>query len=135
MGARAFFRPLDAAVLLLVACASAWGFMAFRMEEGASVQVFIGNKKYGWYKLDGARHQVTVPTLIGPLVLEIGEGGAKVVSSPCRNKVCVRTGTIRHAHSEIICMPARVLVMMEADKDGDGAGKKEPGAGTDAVTY
>ncbi len=141
---RSFFRPLDALIILTVLVASVWGFLAFRMEAGASVQVFLGNKKYGWYPVSGEIHSVTIPTKIGPVLLELGAGGARIVSSPCRNKVCVRTGRIGHSHSEIICMPAQLLVIMTGSAD-DGSGKpsgsgaKESaggsGNGADAVTY
>jgi hypothetical protein len=130
----ASIRPLDAIVILLVLAASAWGFVAFHGEPGASVQVFIGNKHYGWYKTDGETRRISIPTRIGTVILEVGAGGARILSSPCRNKVCVRTGAIRQTHSEIICMPAQVLVIME----GGAAGKKPAEKsidGADAVTY
>ena len=134
---RAFFRPLDALILLIVLGASAWGFLAFRMEAGASVRIYLGNRKYGWYPVTGAKHPVSIPTRIGPVILELGEGTAKVLSSPCRNKVCVRTGGISHAHSEIICMPAQMLVVMEGKPGaGSGGGRAgDSGNGADAVTY
>ncbi|MEO7426788.1 MAG: NusG domain II-containing protein [Fibrobacteria bacterium] len=121
-------------MFLLMLAASAWGFIAFRGEAGAAIQVFIGNKHYGWYKTDGERREVSIPSRIGPVILEVGAGSARIISSPCRNKVCVRTGGIKRAHSEIICMPAQVLVIMEG-----GAGGREPARksidGADAVTY
>lgn len=127
-------RPLDAAVILLMLAASAWGFAAFHGEAGASVQVFIGNKHYGWYNTEGERREVSLPTRIGPVLLEVGAGGARILSSPCRNKVCVRTGGIRRTHSEIVCMPAQVLVIMEGGAPASKSAGKSA-AGADAVTY
>jgi hypothetical protein len=138
-----FFALPDALILALVLALSIWGFLAFRMEAGASIRVFLGNKKFGWYRIDGPPRQVEIPSRIGPVVLEVGGGMAKIISSPCRNKVCVRTGSIRNAHSEIICMPAQMLVIMEGKAGGMGSGKPGSGPsgqperadGTDAVTY
>ena len=128
---RSFFRPLDAILVILIGAASAFGFMAFRVSEGTRAVVFIGNKKYGWYELKGTRRQVSIPTSLGPVRLEIGEGAARVAASPCRNKICIKTGAIRHSHSEIVCMPAHLLIVIEGET-GPGADSHE---GTDAVTF
>lgn len=128
---RTFFRPLDAILILAVSAAAGWGFLAFRFSEGSKAVVHVGNKKYGWYDLSSSRHRVIVPTHIGPMELEIGGGSARVVSSPCRNKICVKTGAIRRSHSEIVCMPARMVIILESEgADADGSGKE-----TDAVTF
>ncbi|HKP98277.1 MAG TPA: NusG domain II-containing protein [Fibrobacteria bacterium] len=130
---RSFFRPLDALLAVSVATAAVWGFLAFRVADGSRAVVYIGNRKYGWYDVAGAPRRVTVPTRIGEVSLEIGNGSARVAASPCRNKVCMRTGAIHRAHSEIVCMPAQLLIVLESDRPRDGDGKS-PG-GTDAVTY
>lgn len=128
---RTFFRPLDAILILAVSAAAGWGFLTFRLSEGSTAVVHVGNKKYGWYDLSSSQHRVIVPTPIGPMELEIGGGSARVVSSPCRNKICVKTGAIRRSHSEIVCMPARMLIILESEKaDADGSGEE-----TDAVTF
>ncbi|MDQ3003217.1 MAG: NusG domain II-containing protein [Fibrobacterota bacterium] len=128
---RTFFRPLDAILILTVSAAAGWGLLAFRISEGTKAVVHVGNKKYGWYELSSSRHRVFVSTHIGPMELEIGGGSARVVSSPCRNKICVKTGAISRSHSEIVCMPARMVVILESEgADADGSGE-----GTDAVTF
>jgi hypothetical protein len=127
---RPFFRPLDAAVLLLVAAAAAWAFLAFRFPDAGKAVVFVGDARYGWYDLEGPVRRVEVPTRIGPVTLEIGGGAARVARSPCPNRLCVRQGTVRRAHSELICMPARLLVVLEGGAKEDD---REPRI--DAVTY
>lgn len=130
-GSHGFFRPLDAILIVLVAAAAAWGFLSFRISEGTKAIVFIGNKKYGWYELGGPRRKISIPTRVGEVDMEIGDGSVRVVSSPCRNKICIKTGAIRHGHSEIVCMPAHLLIVVESDR----AEKSGPGEGTDAVTF
>ncbi len=127
---RAFFRPLDAVLALLLTGASAWGFLAFRFSEGTRALVYVGDRKYGWYELAGPRHEVIIPTAIGPVGLEIGDGAARVISSPCRNKICVRTGAVRRGHSEIVCMPAHLLIVIAGDEPG-----RKNGEGLDAITF
>lgn len=128
-GPRPFFRPLDAAVLIAVGAAALWGFLAFRFSSAGKAVVYVGDARYGWYDLGGAARRVDVPTRIGPVTLEIGGGTARVAHSPCPNQLCVRQGTVRRAHAELICMPARLLVVLEG-----GEGKDERGS-IDAVTY
>jgi hypothetical protein len=125
---RSFFRPFDAVCLILVAAAAAWGFLSFGVAEGSKVVVYLAEKKYAWYDLGGEKRRIQVPTRIGPVWLEIGGGEARVAESPCPNKICVKTGRVRHAHGEIICVPAHLLVAIE----GASGGKE---GGVDAVTF
>ncbi len=114
-------------MLCAIAAASAWGLLAFRITPGARAIVFVGDNKYGWYSLDGPRHSVPIPTRIGPVNAEFGEGSARVTASPCRNQICVRTGKIAHSHAEVVCLPARLLIVIESGEDPAGA--------PDAITY
>ena len=123
-----FFRPLDALVLIAVGAAAAWGLAAFRVTAGARAVVFVGDRKFGWYDLAGPRHIVPIPTRLGRIQAEFGEGTARIVASPCRNQICVRTGAVRHSHSEVVCMPARLLIVIES---GQAPGDADP----DAITY
>jgi hypothetical protein len=124
-----FFRPLDALLAILIAAASAWGFLAFRVSEGSRAVVYVADHKFAWYELAGGKRRVQVPTRIGPVELEIGEGSARVVSSPCPNRLCVKTGKVGHAHQEIVCVPAHLLVVIEGAAAGGGKGE------VDAITF
>jgi hypothetical protein len=125
-----FFRPFDAAIAILVAATSAWGFLAFRVTEGSRATVYMSNKRFAWYELGGDKRKVEIDTRIGPIALEIGQGAARVLSSPCPNKICVKTGAVRHVHGEIVCLPAHLLLVIEGDSR---AGR--PGGEIDAVTF
>ena len=49
----------------------------------------------------------------GPLGLteiEVKKGRARIVSSPCKNKVCIKSGYIRYADRLTACIPNRVVV-------------------------
>ena len=49
----------------------------------------------------------------GPLGLteiEIKKGRARIVRSPCKNKVCIKSGYIRYADRLAACIPNRVVV-------------------------
>lgn len=125
---RPFLRPLDGVLLALVAAASAWSFLSFPLSPGGKAEIHVGGTRFGWYALEGPDREVPVPTSIGTVRLRIGGGSAQVIASPCRNKVCLRTGPVRHTGSELICMPARLLVLIER-------GERPAGQETDAVTW
>ncbi len=126
-----FFKPLDGPVIILLAAAAAWGFLAFRLTDGARAVVYVANKKFAWYELTGATRRIPIPTRIGEIVIEIGGGSARVISSPCPNQLCVKTGSVRHNHEEVVCMPAQMLLTLEGGKNG---GPKHEGE-TDVITY
>ena len=49
----------------------------------------------------------------GPLGLtevEIKKGQARIVRSPCKNKVCIKSGYIRYADRLTACIPNRIVV-------------------------
>jgi len=49
----------------------------------------------------------------GPLGLteiEVKKGRARIVRSPCKNKLCIKSGYIRYADRLAACIPNRVVV-------------------------
>ena len=64
-------------------------------------------------------HSLEEPQLlqaIGPLgvtTIEIVDGGARVVSSPCLNKICMQTGVIRLPGEIAVCVPNGILVRLD----------------------
>lgn len=128
-GSRPWFRPGDALVALAVAAASAWACLGFRGAPGARAVVYLDDREYGWFDLRDARRALDVPTRIGNVRLEIGDGGARVASSPCPNRRCIHTGTVRRLGGEIACAPAHLLLVVEGR---DPAGREEA---PDAVSF
>ncbi|MCF7928922.1 MAG: NusG domain II-containing protein [Spirochaetales bacterium] len=51
-----------------------------------------------------------VPGPLGMTKVEISDGEVRVVSSPCREQICVATGEILRAGTFIACVPNRVLI-------------------------
>lgn len=54
----------------------------------------------------------TVPQ-IPNMVFEIADGGVRVADSDCPDKICVKTGFVRHEGMSAVCMPNRVIVTVE----------------------
>ena len=47
---------------------------------------------------------------IGLTEIEVKKGQARIVRSPCKNKVCIKSGYIRYADRLTACIPNRVVV-------------------------
>jgi len=57
--------------------------------------------------------QVRLQGPLGVTVLVIAKGEARILSSPCPDKICVRSGAI-HAVGELLaCVPNRIVVRIE----------------------
>lgn len=116
---------MDAFVILVAASASCWGFLGYKLEGDAKAMVYLDGVKHAVFDLADKRHEAEVSTHIGPMRLEVGDGSVRILKSPCPNHLCMKSGAARYVHSEIICVPARLLIVVE----GKGIGE------LDVITY
>ena len=96
------------AVLLVLNCwlLASWG-IEFR--EGDWAVVTVNQKERIRLPLD--TDQVThVKGPLGLTKIEIKKGRARIVHSPCKNKVCIKSGYIRYADRLAACIPNRVVL-------------------------
>jgi hypothetical protein len=49
-------------------------------------------------------------------LVQLGSTGARVVTSPCANQLCVRQGWVRRAGGVVACVPNRVVVSVSGDE-------------------
>ena len=56
---------------------------------------------------------------LGETLVELGVNSARIVSSPCRNQVCVAAGFIRAPGQWSACLPNRVMVYIREDKNNE----------------
>ena len=47
---------------------------------------------------------------IGLTEIEVKNGRARIIRSPCKNKVCIKSGYIRYADRLAACIPNRVVI-------------------------
>jgi len=81
----------------------------------------IGFTEGDWVVIEVSQNEVArlaltkdqITQVKGPLGLtkvEIKKGRARIVRSPCKNKVCIKSGYIRYADRVAACVPNRVIV-------------------------
>jgi hypothetical protein len=113
-------RPLDIAAAILAAAAVALTSIAVYGNASGRLRAVISDGKDEWlYPLDASR-DVEVPGPLGTTVVEIKDGNARVLDSPCPNKTCIAAGEISLNGQWLACLPNRVFVRIEGGpSDGD----------------
>lgn len=110
--------PFDFAIALLSLAAVAASFVVVYSGGGGRPTVNLRGDGGLWiFPLD-AEELVTIPGPLGDTIVEIGGGGARVVSSPCPDQVCVVAGAIRSRGQWSACLPNRVMLYV-SDASGD----------------
>ena len=83
-----------------------WGI---GFSEGDWVVVKVNQKEVARLSLE--TDQIThVKGPLGLTEVEVKKGQARIVRSPCKNKVCIKSGYIRYADRLAVCIPNRVVV-------------------------
>jgi hypothetical protein len=117
-GSRLRLKALDlaavAAALAVIALAS---IRAYGGRPGAEVLHLRGPGREWVYPL-GSDRTVTVSGPLGDTVVEIRGGQARVLSSPCAEKLCVRSGAIARPGQWVACLPNRVFLDVQGRSKG-----------------
>jgi hypothetical protein len=106
--------PLDVVAFGLALAVVA--LVAVRVYAGSSgaPAVHLRGPRQEWiFPLDSDR-TVAVPGPLGDTVVQIRQGQARVLSSPCPEKICVRSGAIARPGQWIACLPNRVFIDIQA---------------------
>lgn len=78
-------------------------------KAGADVIVEEDNKLIGKYSLK-EEQLISVEGKLGITDIEIKDGQARIVRSPCLHKVCIKMGWIRHSGKIAVCIPNKVVI-------------------------
>jgi hypothetical protein len=109
-GARIQLKALDlaalAAALAVIALVSV---RAYGSRSGAAM-VHLRGPGQEWVFPLGEERVVAVRGPLGDTVVELRGGQVRVLSSPCAEKICVRSGAIARPGQWIACLPNRVFV-------------------------
>lgn len=113
-------KPLDVVALIVsiltVAAVSVFAFGDRSDPDAVSIET---DDARFLYPLDQDR-VVTVGGPIGDTLVEIRGNRARVIESPCRDKICILTGHLDATGAWTACLPNRVFVRIEGGIVGDG---------------
>jgi len=114
-GARIQLKGLDlAAVAAALAVIALVSVRAYGARSGAAV-VHLKGPGTEWVFPLGEDRTIAVRGPLGDTVVELRGGQARVLSSPCTEKICVRTGAIARPGEWIACLPNRVILDIQGD--------------------
>jgi hypothetical protein len=105
-------RPFDYGAIALALAITV--LVSFSVYGGSSDEVLITGNGGRWIFPLNAAETVTVEGPLGDTVVELRDGSARVLASPCTNQICVAAGTIRSHGQWIACLPNQVLVSVTA---------------------
>ncbi|HEX6929013.1 MAG TPA: NusG domain II-containing protein [Gammaproteobacteria bacterium] len=108
-------RPGDFVILLAgITLISVLGAMFYTDGSATIVRVSQGGHPHedlpAWQE-----KRVSVAGPLGETVIEIREGRARIVASPCTKKICIRAGWLDTAGETTACVPNRVSVALLGD--------------------
>jgi hypothetical protein len=87
---------------------------------GGESRFVIQGSSGRWIYASGAGGVFAVPGPLGDTMIELKDGQARVLSSPCANQTCVSSGAI-HTHGQwIACLPNRVMISVDSPSREDG---------------
>ncbi len=117
-GPRFRLKVLDAAIIL--AAAGAFAASAVAVYGGpAPSRAVISSERGEWTYPLGTDRVVSVDGPLGPTLVEIRDGSAFFIDSPCRNKTCLSSGHAEHAGDWIACLPNGVFLRVEGESGDD----------------
>lgn len=120
-------KVFDVPIIVLAAAAAAAAGFAVYGGRAASVHLEIEAPGGKWvYGLDTDR-TVSVKGPLGETLVEIHDGEAHIIKSPCPNQTCVAAPGISRKGEWNACLPNEIMIRVAGDPDADG--------GLDAIVY
>ena len=117
-------KPLDIPVIALALALTL--FIGSYGRKTASSRVVVRGQNKTWIFPLQAEELVSVSGSIGETLVEIHNGRATIVSSPCGGQTCVAAGELHKNGQWTACLPNRVFILIEGAKSENAV---------DAATY
>ena len=119
-------RPVRADLLVVAAVLALAGllFARYRLPPtangyGLTVVVSVGGEEVERASLLAYSGQHTYTNNGYTVTVDCADGWVDVVDADCPNRDCQRSGAIRRAGQSIVCLPAQLVIALEAAGGGD----------------
>ncbi len=113
--------PFDRKLLIVVAVLVALSFLLpLSQSTGARVIVSSEDRVIFVAPLNKAQ-RVELEGPLGITVLQIENGSAWIVSSPCLHKICIGMGKVSHTGDLLACLPNHLVVRIEGARAEEDA--------------
>jgi hypothetical protein len=102
-------------VFTAVVAVSSFSLITLFSPAGASILVEVNGLSV--YKASLRQDsEFSVKGTRGELLLEVRDGGIRVVRADCPNRICVRTGSRSHSGDVIVCVPNKVVIRVGSNQ-------------------
>lgn len=100
---------------LIVLSLASYPLVRRMTKEGHAVQIEVNGTVYKTVSLQ-TDQAFSVPGPLGNTEVVIEDGEVFVRESPCRAKICIRTGHISQSGQLVVCIPNKVVVRVVGEK-------------------
>jgi len=112
-------KPFDMCIVVPAFAAVVFSFFAVYSGGSGSPEVKLRADGGRWVFPVSSNETVNVSGPLGDTVIEIRDGGARVVSSPCPDQLCIAKGVVRERGQWTACLPNRVMLYI-GETAGEG---------------
>ncbi|MBT3272181.1 MAG: NusG domain II-containing protein [Spirochaetales bacterium] len=110
-------RPLDYAAVLFALGLTTFVAIAIYSDASGSSHVQIRADGGEWlYALESDR-ELEFEGPLGITHIEISDGSARVVDSPCTEKICINAGALDSSGDWTACLPNRIFVRITGNEE------------------
>ncbi len=114
---KSIIKPFDYAIVIGVCIAiSVVSYRVYAVDNRPPMVSIKSESGLSLYSID-TNHHLEVSGPLGVTHIEIVGGKAKVVSSPCRDKLCLLKGELTKNGDWTACMPNRVYVGVQGKSE------------------
>jgi len=112
---RKLIRKQDLIAILAILITGIVTFIVIRLvsEDGASAVISVDGNVISEHSLSSSS-EFTIKEAKGA-VIEINDGGIRVKSSDCPDKICVKTGYISKEGERIVCLPKKLIIEVKTN--------------------
>lgn len=109
--------PGDKILIILIVALAAFSFIAVNnlKQPGETVIIEVAGLVVQQLNMDKPQ-EITVTGSIGNTTVKIDQKSVQVIHSDCPEKICIKTGKIRHIGEIIVCVPNRVVIRINGKR-------------------
>ena len=113
-------RFFDFIILLLTVGITVFYTVKIYGKNEAALYIVIQGKNENWVYPVNQTVMADVPGSLGLTTVEVKDGKARVISSPCANQTCVTSGSVWRRGQWVACLPNAVFVRIESRETKHG---------------
>jgi len=105
-------------IIALLILAFASYFIINNKGPGAKAQIEVAQNLYGTYDLSKDQ-DIIIKDSKGQIIMtaKISNGTIRVITSTCRDKICIKEGAIDLSGQTIVCLPNKVVITVINDNN------------------